>query len=56
MFRISNFPTGLQPRPATSRYTPYTTLAGLNVYRVWAVPFSLAATRGIAFAFSSSGY
>ena len=53
---LCNFPTGLQPHPATSRYTEYTTLAGLNVYSVWALPFSLAATGGIAFAFSSSGY
>ena len=56
MLWIGDFPTGLQSRPATSRYTPYTTLAGLNVYKVWAAPLSLAATRGIAFAFSSSGY
>ena len=56
MLRIGDFPTGLQSRPATSRYTQYTTLAGLNVYRVWALPSSLAATGGIAFAFSSSGY
>jgi hypothetical protein len=53
---IGNFPTRLQPRPAASRYPPYTTLAGLNMYEVWALPFSLTATPGIAFAFSSSGY
>jgi hypothetical protein len=53
---IGNFPTRLQPRPAASRYPPYTTLAGLNMYEVWALPFSLTATLGIAFAFSSSGY
>jgi hypothetical protein len=56
MERIGNFPTKLQPRPATSRYSLCTTPAGLNVQRVWALPFSLAATGGIAFAFSSSGY
>ena len=56
MLWIGNFPTGLQPCPATSRYPLYTTLAGLNVYQVWALPSSLAATGGIAFAFSSSGY
>ena len=53
MFWIGNFPTGLQSRPAASRYPPYTTLAGLNMHEVWADPVSLAATRGIAFAFSS---
>jgi hypothetical protein len=56
MNRIFNFPTELQPHPVASRYPPYTTLAGLNVYEVWALPSSLAATGGIAFAFSSSGY
>ncbi len=56
MFQIGNFPTELQPCPATSRYPTYTTLAGLNVYEVWAHPFSLAATGGVAFAFLSSGY
>jgi hypothetical protein len=56
MNRIGNFPTDLQVRPATSRYPPYTTLAGLNMYRVWALPSSLAATGGIAVAFFSSGY
>ena len=29
---------------------------GYNIRQVWAVPVSLAATRGIAIAFSSSGY
>ncbi len=53
---IGNFPTGLQPHPTASRYPSYTTLAGLNMYKVWALPSSLAATGGIAFAFSSSGY
>jgi hypothetical protein len=56
MNRFFNFPTELQPHPVASRYPPYTTLAGLNVYEVWALPSSLAATGGIAFAFSSSGY
>ncbi len=53
---IGDFPTGLQPSPTTSRYSPYTTLADLNMHGVWALPASLAATGGIAFAFSSSGY
>ena len=56
MLRLGNFPTELRFRPATSRYPPYITLAGLNMYGVWAIPVSLAATRGIAFAFFSSGY
>ncbi len=56
MERIDDFPTELQSRPATSRYTLCTTPAGLNVQKVWALPCSLAATGGIAFAFSSSGY
>ena len=56
MNQIFNFPTELQPHPVASRYPPHTTLAGLNVCRVWALPFSLAATGGIAFAFFSSGY
>src|SRR5881296_528465 len=33
---LCNFPTRLQPHPATSRNTEYTTLAGLNAYSVWA--------------------
>ena len=56
MLWIGNFPTGLRSRPATSRYPLCTTPAGLNVHRVWAIPSSLAATGGIAFAFCSSGY
>jgi hypothetical protein len=56
MIRVCNFPTELQLRPATTRYPLYTTLAGLNMYSVWAIPLSLAATWGIAFAFFSSGY
>jgi hypothetical protein len=56
MRRIGNSPTELQPRPAAPRYPLCTTLAGLNVHKVWALPFSFATTGGIAVAFSSSGY
>jgi hypothetical protein len=56
MDEVGNSPTGLRPRPVTSRYPSRTTLAGLNVHEVWALPSSLAATGGIAVAFSSSGY
>jgi len=33
-----------------------TTRQGFNMQTVWAVPVSLAATQGIAVAFTSSGY
>ena len=56
MTRISYSPTELQLRPATTRYPQRTTLADFNMRQVWALPSSLAATGGIAFAFSSSGY
>jgi hypothetical protein len=56
MICIGNFPTELQLRPTTTRYPQRTTLAGFNMLRVWALPSSLAATGGIAFAFSSYGY
>jgi hypothetical protein len=51
-----NFPSGRQTGPAGS-YNPYvTTPAGCHVTQVWADPVSLATTRGVAFAFLSSGY
>ncbi len=56
MIEICNFPTELQLRPAATHNPTYTTLAGFNMYIVWADPRSLAATWGIAFAFFSSGY
>ena len=53
---LGNFPKVL-PNSPTSSHNPHTTTpAGLNVAWVWAVPVSLAATQGIAIAFSSSGY
>jgi hypothetical protein len=53
---VSNSPGPLQ----RLRVRPYNTVgtmpAGLYIPTVWAVPISLAATLGIAFALSSSGY
>ena len=40
-------PAWLYPHPTRPRNPRYTTHTGLNIYRVWAVPFSLAATGGI---------
>ena len=45
---FSYSPTELQLHPKTPLYTQHTTLAGLNMCRVWALPSSLAATGGIA--------
>ena len=42
--------TPLVPRPHVSNATR------LGTVQVWSVPFSLAATQGIAVAFLSSGY
>ena len=56
MFGFFDSLTRLQPSPDTSRYPQCTTLAGFDMHQVWALPSSLAATGGIAFAFSSSGY
>jgi len=39
-----------------SRYTATATPAGFYTVTVWAVPLSLATTRGIAVAFFSSRY
>ena len=41
---------------ARSRDLAYTTHASYHMYAVWAVPLSLAATRGMAVAFFSSRY
>ena len=53
---VDNSPT----RPQSDRIAPHNTgkatLAGYCTFPVWAVPRSLAATDGIAFAFSSWGY
>ncbi len=51
-----NFPRSPQPPPAWSHNPECATPTGLNTHSVWAVPISLAATLGIAFAFSSWGY
>ena len=47
---------GPQPSPLPSRNPPRATPAGFNTREVWAVPRSLAATRGISVDFSSSRY
>ena len=54
--QICNFPTDPEIRPIETRDPEYTRLPGFNIYSVWAVPISLAATLGIAFAFFSSRY
>jgi hypothetical protein len=56
MNQICNFPTDPEIRPIETHDPEYTTLPGFNIYSVWAVPISLAATLGIAFAFFSSRY
>ena len=38
------------------RYPEMTTVAPYHIISVWALPRSLAATQGIVFTFSSSGY
>ena len=53
---IGNFPTGSRPGP-TMPYNPSdATPASYHAPEVWAVPLSLATTRGISIDFSSSGY
>jgi hypothetical protein len=54
--RFCNSPTRLRSGQTKPHNPGCTTHAGFNVQPVWAVPFSLAATEGIAVAFSSWGY
>src|SRR5688572_9365755 len=53
---LCNFPARPQSNHTTSRNPELATPAGYHAGSVWAVPLSLAATDGIAFAFSSWGY
>ena len=53
---VSHSPASLPRRPVRPCNPDSTTPAGLSMLSVWTVPSSLAATGGIAFAFSSSGY
>ena len=52
---FSYSPGGLQTTPDTPT-TPYGQRLQPSIRRVWALPHSLAATRGITVVFSSSGY
>ena len=53
---IGDFPTGSRP-DQTVPYNPLNaTPAGYHALKVWAVPLSLATTRGISVDFSSFGY
>jgi len=54
--RIGNFPAGSQPGPMTPYNPARTTPASYHARAVWAVPRSLATTRGISIDFSSSWY
>ncbi len=54
--RIADFPAGPQPGPVASYNTARTTPAGYHARAVWALPRSLATTRGISFDFSSTWY
>ena len=51
--RFGNFPRGPHFPPILSHDPIRTTRAGFNVRMVWAVSFSLAATKEIAIAFYS---
>jgi len=53
---IGNFPAGLRSGPAVPYNPPDTTPASYRASGVWALPLSLATTRGISIDFSSSGY
>jgi hypothetical protein len=53
MTSIGNSPARLYPCPAVPHDPACTTHTGLYIQAVWAVPLSLAATQGIAVAFSS---
>src|SRR5439155_904651 len=54
--RIAHFPAGPQPGPVTLYNPARTTPAGYHARAVWALPRSLATTRGISFDFSSAWY
>ena len=54
--QVAHFPGGPQALPTAPHNPVVTTPAGYHVTAVWALPCSLAATGGIAIAFSSSGY
>ena len=45
---VCHFPAGLNSNPAFPRNPEGTTRSGFNIPPVWALPFSLAATGGIA--------
>jgi hypothetical protein len=53
---IGNSPTGLRPGPTVPYNPPNATPASYHALEVWALPLSLATTRGISVDFSSSGY
>jgi hypothetical protein len=53
---IFNSPASLRSCPKVPHNPACTTRAGFNIQAVWAVPRSLAATWGIAVAFSSRSY
>ena len=53
MASVGNFPAGLYPCPTAPHNPTSTTRTGFDILAVWAVPRSLAATRGIAVAFCS---
>ena len=56
MNQIGNFPTDPKLCPINSHDSEYTTLSGFNIYSVWALSCSLAATEEITIVFSSWGY
>ncbi len=51
--QFCNSPTDPKLRPIESHDPGYTTLSGFNIYPVWAVSLSLAATRKITVVFFS---
>ncbi len=56
MNQFFNFMTDPKLYPIEPHDTEYTTLSGFNIYSVWAVFLSLAATQKITIVFSSWGY
>ncbi len=54
--RIADFPTGSRPGPVTPYNPARTTPASYHARAVWALPRSLATTRGISVDFSSTWY
>ena len=56
MLEIGNFSEFLQKFPEGTRDPTDTKLVGHMYLVVWALPRSLATTRGITIVFSSSGY